>query len=125
MLGLCFLVFVSHGTKQNPKGWVSIQTGQVDPLNPFILNGFTGSCRVTREFSRVYPLDTFIKRVVSGSMLNGSQVNRVVNGSCRVTRFASLHLLQHLLYLFECLVQSFDDFQEHYLRLPYQFLHCV
>jgi hypothetical protein len=89
MLSLCFLVFVSHGTKQNPKGWVSIQMGQVDPLDLFILNGFTGSCRVTREFLRVYPLDPFIKRVVSGSVLNESRVNRVVNGSCRVTRFAS------------------------------------
>jgi hypothetical protein len=89
MLSLCFLVFVSHGTKQNPKGWVSIQTGQVDPLDPFILNGFTGSCRVTREFSRVYPLDTFIKWGVYGFVLNGSRVNRVINGSCRVTRFAN------------------------------------
>jgi hypothetical protein len=30
-----------------------------------------------------------VKRVVSGFGLNGSRVNRVVNGSCRVTRFAS------------------------------------
>jgi hypothetical protein len=30
-----------------------------------------------------------VKRVVSGFMLNGSRVNRVVNGSYRVTRFAS------------------------------------
>jgi hypothetical protein len=30
-----------------------------------------------------------VKRVVSGFGLNGSLVNWVVNGSCRVTRFAS------------------------------------
>jgi NADPH-dependent curcumin reductase CurA len=30
-----------------------------------------------------------VKQVVSGFMLSGSRVNRVVNGSCRVTRFAN------------------------------------
>jgi len=35
------------------------------------------------------------------------------------------HLLQHLLFLFECLVQSFDGFQEHFLRLPCKFIHFV
>jgi hypothetical protein len=36
------------------------QAGCVDPLDPFSLNGFTGSCRVTCENSRVYLLDPFI-----------------------------------------------------------------
>jgi hypothetical protein len=27
---------------------------------------------------------------VSGFRLNGSRVNRIINGSCRVTRFANL-----------------------------------
>jgi hypothetical protein len=92
MLSLCFSVFVSHWHKTKPKGWdywLVFRRVVCDPLDPFSLNGFTGSCRVTRENSRVYPLDPFIKRVVSGSMLNGSRVIRVVNGSCRVTRFAS------------------------------------
>ena len=64
-------------------------SGHVDPLDPFSVNGFTGSCRVTREFSRVNPLDPFIKRVVFEFGLNGSQV---VTGRKRVdlwTRFAS------------------------------------
>jgi hypothetical protein len=39
---------------------VSIQTGRMDPLDPFNLNGFTGSCRVTCENSQIYPLDPFI-----------------------------------------------------------------
>jgi hypothetical protein len=34
--------------------------GLHDPLDPLSLNGFAGSCRVTRENSRVYPLDPFI-----------------------------------------------------------------
>jgi hypothetical protein len=34
--------------------------GRVDLLDPFSINGFTGSCRVTSEFSWVYPLDPFI-----------------------------------------------------------------
>jgi pentatricopeptide repeat protein len=53
-----------------------------DLSKPFSLNGFAG--RV------VYGAPTrLIKQVVSWFMLNGSLVNRVVNGSCRVTRFAS------------------------------------
>jgi len=44
-----------------------------------MLNGSHGSCRVTREI-------IVSCRVVFGSRLNGSLV---VNGSCRVTRFAS------------------------------------
>jgi hypothetical protein len=47
--GYCFSVFVSEFR------WVVL--GRVDP---FSLNGFAGSCRVTRENSRVYPLDPFI-----------------------------------------------------------------
>jgi hypothetical protein len=62
MLSLCFSVFVSHSHKTKPKGWgyIRVVPGRVDPLDPFSLNGFTGSCRVTRENSRVYPLDPFI-----------------------------------------------------------------
>jgi hypothetical protein len=48
------------GLEREVAGCRRVVPGHVDPLDPFSLNGFTGSCRVTRENSRVYPLDPFI-----------------------------------------------------------------
>ena len=61
--------------------------GRVDPLDPFILNGFTSSFRVTRENSRVYLLEPFIE--TGRVWVYVIRVIRVVNKSCWVTHFAS------------------------------------
>jgi hypothetical protein len=48
------------GLEREVVGCRRVVPGRVDLLDPFNLNGFTGSCRVTRENSQVYPLDPFI-----------------------------------------------------------------
>jgi len=39
-----------------------------------------------------------------------------------LTIVLTVQLLQYLLFLFDCLVWSFNDFKKHFLRLPCQFL---